>query len=333
MGELVSGANKRVMVGLEATPGTELPTPGAKAMEFLILSETIKGTEEQKDSMLLSSDGEPRDPAAGKIAAAGDIKTYIQSKSFGLFALWALGGYTAGGGAGPHYVHTFKPARTVRALDLDIEIPFSAGSRYKRVNNLVCNSFAFGFAASDFVEATFGCLASNVRKVSSAYSVTPTDMTDELSYRNRLLDGASLTLNGSAGYGKFVTLAGTWNWNRYTDDYRAGADGVRNSTPKKRATNKGTMRIGLEAEGDWDLALNGGTTPVDAEWKWVFDADTYVKMTLPRIWIARTDPDTADDNPEYLDLSWTAAKDPVAASSFIIEMGSTVKDYTNVSLT
>ncbi|MDD5305390.1 MAG: phage tail tube protein, partial [Elusimicrobia bacterium] len=154
MGQLVSGANKRVMVGLEATPGTELPTPGAKAMEFLIVSETIKASEEQQDSMLLSADAEPRDPAAGKIAAAGDIKTYIQSKSFGLLAFWALGGYTPPGGSGPNYVHTITPAATERALDLDVEIPFSGGSKYKRVNNLVCNSFQFGFQAVDFVEVT-----------------------------------------------------------------------------------------------------------------------------------------------------------------------------------
>jgi hypothetical protein len=156
-------------------------------------------------------------------------------------------------------------------------------------------------------------------------------MTDEASYTNRMLAGASMKLNGVSAYTKFVSLSGTWNWNRFADDYRAGANGLRNSAPKKRATNKGTMKIGLEAEGDWDMVLAGD--PVDAEWKWVIDADTYVKITLPRLFLTKTDPDTPDDNPEYLDLNWTAARDTVLGASIVMEVGSAVKDYTDVSLT
>jgi Phage tail tube protein len=331
VGELVSGANTRIMAGLEATVGTELPTPGAKALEFMIVSESFRGKQAQSDSALIGSDPHPRRPSRGKKDTAGDLKTYIQTKSFGFLALWAMGGYTPPVTAGPHYVHPFELAKTERAIDLDVEIPFSAGSKWKRAIAAVCDSFAFGFQADGFAEVTFGGVPADVQKKTAAYSAGPTDMTDELSYENVMLDETAMRLAGTSSYGKLISLSGTLNWNRYKDDYRAAKGGRRNSAPKKRATIKGTLKIGLEAEGDWDMVLAGAV--VDCAWKYVIDADTYVKFTLHELTLARTDPAVPDDNPMFLDLEWTASKDATSGESLSLEIGSTVKNYLDVSAT
>jgi len=325
MANQVSGAKTKVMMGFETAYGVELTTPGTKAKLFQILSETFKGDQGLKASALIGSDPNPRDPITLRKNAMGDIKTYIQSKSFGYLTYWALGS-VAPTGVGP-YVHVIKPSLDEVFADLDEEIPFDAGSKWKRALGVACNTFTFGFKADDFAEVTFGSSCSDVIQQTAVYSATPTDYTDESSYDDKAhLAAADLKLGGSAT-AKILTLSGTWNWNRFMDDYRSGQSGTRNSNPKKRGSLGGTARLALEAVADWDLA-RGNPVTTSFEWKYSIDADTYVKFEIPRVTLSRTDPSVADDGPMFLDVNWMASKDSGIGTSFRITVGSAIASYT-----
>lgn len=320
---LISGASLKFIAAFEATPGTELPTPGTAAKQFMLVSESLKATQALGDSMLLSADPNPRRPFHGKKAAAGDLKTYAQVDSVGFMLVATYGGYSKTGTT--DIVHVIKPSTTDRYLDLDVEIPFDAASRWKRMNGAVVNSHAFAFGADGAVEMTFGMVGPDVLKKTATFEAAPSDWTDELPYENVMLDAATLEVDGSP-YGKLLTLDGTWNWNRYTDDYRAGAAGARGFTPRKRATCKGKCKLALEAVGDWDLVLDQ-TLVHSFTWKWVISSTVYLKGTLPEVTLSRNDPNYADDNPLFLDLDWTASKDSVSGTSIEWEVGNQIPDY------
>lgn len=316
------GSQSALVMGFESAYGTIAAAGSGKKFGFMKAG--VKGTKSLIDNMTLTSDTNLRDAIRGRQNAGGPLSFYLDPINAPWILKAALGSLSTTG-TGP-YVHTLKMG-SAQPSSFTVEEEFTfADASHAWVQALGCqvDSLKFAGKVDGYLEADCTIVGAKTQHNTTASNfTTPTDWTANPNpFENMMIAAADMKF-GTMGSPAAFTGATEWgltiNNNLFKNDYRVGGSGTRASSTRAKSRVELTMKCMFEDEAScYALLTDANNTPREWSVKYTIDANTYLTIRLPRVFLEWNDPEIQSGEPVTLDVKGVAAYDSSAQTQLVI---------------
>lgn len=330
MSDPAFGQLSKVVVDYESGWNTAKGVPAG--FRIAVEQSTLSPAQALIANTSIRGDFNTSDPAFDKKSASGNIVMNVDATSFPWFTKMFCGNLTEADWTGTAYSGASSGYSGISGVDseshtslISTDVPLSgiietsynipAGTKYSKAVGCRISKFSFPIDPTGFLKATYEFMAADVVTGDVAYNATPTDWTGGTPLDHLTLASTAVKIGGNP---VAYIAKGTFNLDCGLDgnDYRVGAGGTRGSLVPTTYKLTGTLTLVLDSAAVLSLVSAG--TPTSLEFTWETDANDYIKVLVPRVFISKSGPTLKGPGPVQFDCNWTAAYDTSTASMLMI---------------
>jgi hypothetical protein len=143
-------------------------------------------------------------------------------------------------------------------------------------------------------------------------------------FENMMIAAADVklgTMGSPAAFTGITEWGITVNNNLFKNDYRVGQVGARTSSTRSKARVEVNLKCMFEDMVFYNMLTSTANTPVEFSVKYSINANTYLTIRLPRLFLEWNDPGIDSGDPVTIDAKGVAAYDSSTASSIVVTVG------------